>query len=98
MAYELLVSPVAFNDTEEAYLFYESKQAGLGERFLQSVEAAYSKLSKTPQHYGFIGNKKDLRDIRVKHFPFVIVFQIISDQVLVLRVFNTSRNPSSLKK
>lgn len=97
MAYELLISSVAFIETEEAYIFYEEQQSGLGERFLVSVEAAYLKLSEAPMNYGFIGEEKDLRDIRVKHFPFVVIFQIISNQVLVLRVFNTSRNPSSLK-
>jgi mRNA-degrading endonuclease RelE of RelBE toxin-antitoxin system len=96
MNYKLLVSPVAFKETNDAYFFYESRQIGLGERFLKSVEEAYKKLSETPQHYGYISAGKDLRDIRIRNFPFVIIFEIVNHQVLVLSVFNTNRKPLSI--
>ncbi len=97
MKYKLSISPDAFIDTTNAYLFYENQQIGLGERFLIVLEDAYKKLSETPQHYGYLSNRNDLRDFKLKNFPFLIVFQIVKNQVLVLRVFNTNRNPRSLK-
>lgn len=97
MLYKLLISPTAFSDTEDAYDYYEKQQLGLGERFLKFVDDSYTNLSNTPHHYGFINNKKDLRDLRIKNFPFVIIFQIFKDKVLVLRVFNTNRNPLLIK-
>ena len=97
MLYKLLIAPAAFIDTEDAYDYYEKQQQGLGERFLKFVDDSYTKLSNTPHHYGFVNNKKDLRDLRIKNFPFVIIFQIFQDKVLVLRVFNTNRNPLSIR-
>ncbi len=97
MQYDLLISSVAFIETDNAYTYYENQLPGLGDRFLKSLDKAYDKLSQTPQHYGYINSKKDLRDIRIKDFLFVIIFQIIYDKVLVLRVFNTNRNPLSIK-
>jgi plasmid stabilization system protein ParE len=96
MQYNLSLSSKAFSDINNAYLFYEDQQPGLGERFVTSVEQAYSKLAATPRHYSFLNNKKGLRDVRIKDFPFVIIFQIVQDSVLVLRKFNTSRKPLSL--
>ena len=97
MAYNIIIFPAAETDTIEAHLFYETQQAGLGERFLESVEESYYKLSQKPQYYSYISSEKHLRDIKIKDFPFVMIYQIIEDKVLVLRVFNTNRNPLSLK-
>ena len=97
MHFELIISSIAVNETNDAYLFYERSSAGLGERFLRSLEDIYQKLSQNPHYYGFMNKAKDLRDIKIKDFPFVIIFQIVNDKVFVLRVFNTSRNPDLIK-
>jgi len=97
MRYQLKVSLTAYNETDDAYFYYEAQSVGLGERFLKSVEEAYLKLSEHPQFYTFINGDKNIRDIKVKTFPFVIIFQIVENTVLVLRVFNTNRSPQSLK-
>jgi len=78
-------------------MLYENSSAGLGDRFLKSLEDTYKKLSQTPKYYSYITKAKDLRDVKLKDFPFVVIFQIVNDQVFVLRVFNTNRNPYSLK-
>lgn len=45
MSFELFISPTALSETDDAYLFYERTSAGLGERFLKSLEEIYKKLS-----------------------------------------------------
>lgn len=97
MQYQLLISPTALNDSNAAYIYYEEQLPGLGQRFLHSVNASYQKLSHTPKYYSYINSKRELRDIKIKDFPFIIIYQIIEDKVLVLSVFNTNREPLSLK-
>jgi hypothetical protein len=59
MSYQLKVSLTAYRETDNAYVYYETQSVGHGERFLKSVEEAYSKLSEHPQFYSFInGDKK----------------------------------------
>ena len=82
MSYQLKVSSIAYQETDDAYAYYEEQSKGLGERFLRSVEDAYYKLSQTPQYYTFIRNDKNIRDIKIKTFPFVIIFQIMDNSVL----------------
>jgi plasmid stabilization system protein ParE len=98
MSYQLRVSSTAYQETKDAFLFYEEQSPGLGEKFLKSVEDAYFKLSQTPQFYTYIDNSKNIRDLKIKTFPFVIIFQIVENKVLVLRVFNTNRNPEFIKR
>ena len=93
MAYKIIILPAAEKDTIESHILYESQQYGLGERFLKSVEDSFKKLSQTPKFYSYINSNKDLRDIKIKNFPFVIIYQIVEDKVLVVRIFNTNRNP-----
>ncbi|MEO6452645.1 MAG: type II toxin-antitoxin system RelE/ParE family toxin [Ginsengibacter sp.] len=97
MQYELLISPTALIETGNAYNYYEKQSDGLGNRFLKSLDEAHQKLSQSPQFYGYINSRKDLRDIKIKGFPFIIIFQIVKDKVLVLRVFNTKPDPPYLK-
>ena len=92
-----MISATAFMETDNAYTYYEDQSEGLGDRFLKSLEEAYEKLSRTPQYYSYLNSKKDLRDLKIKDFPFVVIFQIVKDKVLVLRVFNTNRAPRSIK-
>ena len=95
MSFELIISPTAFSETNDAHLYYKSISEALGERFMKSLETTYSKLSRTPKYYGYINEFKDLRDTKLKDFPYVVIFQIVDNRVLVLSVFNTNRNPVS---
>jgi hypothetical protein len=45
MLYELVTSPAAFRETDNAYDYYENQSPGLGDRFLKSLEDAYQKLA-----------------------------------------------------
>jgi len=74
MSYQLKISANAYRETDDAYEYYEQQSTGLGERFLKSLEDAYLKLSQTPQFYGYIRHDKNIRDIKIETFPFVIIF------------------------
>ncbi len=82
MQYELIMSAITFDETDNAFSFYEIQSPGLDERFLKSREDAYKKLSHSPQFYSYINSAKDLRDIKIDNFPFVIIFKIIKIRFL----------------
>lgn len=74
MPFELIISRNAIIETRDAYLFYERALVGLGERLLESLEDVYKNLSLNPQYYGYLNKAKDIRDVKIKKFPFVIIF------------------------
>ena len=91
MAYNLIIKEEADADALEAFLYYQDRQNGLGERFLQSIQDIYTKLETNPQFYSILktDKKKIFRDIKVSDFPFVIIFEIIDNDVIVYAVHST---------
>ena len=76
---------------KEAYDWYELQQPGLGDLFLLDVESCYDKLEAWPIAY--IKIKRNFRQIVLKTFPYVLVFEVIKNEVIVYAVFHTSRSP-----
>jgi len=97
MPFTVVVKEEAHQDTIDAYNYYEQKQPGLGERFLETLLERYTDLSTQPSHYSHIEEDplKVLRDVRLKRFPFVVVFEITDTEVIVYAVHNTYRQPGN---
>lgn len=100
MSFAVIIKEEALNDIQEAYDYYEFKQAGLGDKFLQKLEHRLLQISKHPQHYSFIDEDhlKVLRDVKIDKFPFVIVFEIFETTVIVYAVHNCYKLPSKKKR
>ncbi len=70
MPYTIIIREEAHLEAAEAYSYYEKKSPGLGERFLQELLNRYREIAEHPEHYGFIDEKKILRDVKLRHFPY----------------------------
>jgi toxin ParE1/3/4 len=88
--YALVLKPRAIEMAKEAYEWYEEQQTGLGDLFLRELERCYDKLESGPALYNKI--KKNFRQIILKTFPYVVVFEIDNNDVVIYAVFHTSRN------
>lgn len=77
--------------TANAFDYYEDLSPGLGFRFLEEVESFLETLKKNPFAYSYF--KEPARQGKVNHYPFVVIFEIATDTVIVFRVFNTHQNP-----
>lgn len=93
MIYEVIVTVIAEEHTAAASVYYEEEQNGLSERFLTELNSVYEKIALHPEYYGFISPKDNLRDVRLKNFPFVVIYEIKDNTVVVIDVFNTYRKP-----
>ncbi|HVU55599.1 MAG TPA: type II toxin-antitoxin system RelE/ParE family toxin [Puia sp.] len=96
MAHNLVLKPEVESDIEHAFNWYEDQKEGLGEEFLSELTIYYKKLENTPTAFGKI--KKNYRQVALKRFPYVIVFEIIKTEVVIYAVFHTSRNPKNKLK
>ncbi len=95
MAYKVFVREEAEAEAIEAYLYYDQIQPALGARFLATLQFAYAQLADTPLSYGILSadSKHVLRDVKIKGFPFVVIFEVINKEVHVYAVHNTYKNP-----
>ena len=91
MDYRLSLQYEAILDVREAFIWYEEQKNGLGYSFLEEVENCYQKLCNNPEHYGLIN--KWVRRVKVNGFPYLIIYEIENDVVIINSVFHTSRSP-----
>ena len=87
------VSPLAEKEIEESFDWYEKEAAGLGIRFILSIDEAIVNIVAKPETYP--KKKSSIRQYVVVDFPFLIIFEYVEADNLVniLHVFHTSRNP-----
>ncbi len=93
MPFHVHVTGEAHEEAIAAYNYYETVLAGLGDRFLTELGNVYTKLASTPQYYSILNEdgSRTLRDVTVKGFPYVVIFEIERADVWVYAVHNTNR-------
>jgi toxin ParE1/3/4 len=91
--YTIYISANALNDISEAVDYWNSKREHLGYDFVDEVEASFSNIKQMPT--AFSKRYKEVRGKLVKRFPYLILYQINTEQqtIEVLRIFNTYQNP-----
>ncbi len=80
----------------EAALRYEDERAGLGGEFLAELDAAMESIAAHPLHhprYEAIADEHSFRRVVLKRFPYVVVFSIVGDEILIVAVAHASRRP-----
>ncbi len=96
MAYDLIIKEEALADTIAAYLYYEGITNGLGNKFLTSLQSTYDKLAKTPESYSYTDNRKILRDAKLKGFPYLVIYSVSENSVIVYVIHNSHEEPKRL--
>jgi|TARA_B110000908_G_C10094541_1_gene375658 hypothetical protein len=96
MSYILEVKDEANLEIIEAYLYYEEKRTGLGEEFLEHLNGYFERIIENPEH--FPQKRKPYREVFIKRFPFLIIYETTKREVIVYSVFNTWQNPEKKKK
>jgi plasmid stabilization system protein ParE len=87
MKYVLEIKEEAVFDIKEAYLYYEEQRIGLGQRFLNTLETYLERVQKHPGHYQI--KRKPYREAFIKDFPYLIIYEIEVNKVIVYAIFNT---------
>jgi ParE toxin of type II toxin-antitoxin system, parDE len=91
MSFNLLVKEEAIADIYEIANWYNEQKNNLGFDFLSELELTFKAITKNPSNYQI--QKKKLRQILLNRFPYVAVFEIIDNDVIVYGVIHCKRNP-----
>ncbi|MCP4642512.1 MAG: type II toxin-antitoxin system RelE/ParE family toxin [bacterium] len=83
--------PDAEAEMNDAASWYESRQPGLGKRFLTSVQDAVNRVQASPELYPVI--EGNVRRCLTKVFPFGVLFLARSDCIIVIAVMHLRREP-----
>ncbi|NCU05265.1 MAG: type II toxin-antitoxin system RelE/ParE family toxin [Chitinophagaceae bacterium] len=94
--YEVKLEERVLDDFEDAFLYYESVSPALADNFTRMFLLAIEKLSATPHNYFNITKK--LKRITLGKFPYLLVYTIIKDSVIVAGLFHRASKPASWRK
>ena len=83
--------PEAEADLLNARDWYEEQQPGLGEVFSAAFESAVTRISAMPEMY--VKALRDIRRAKVRKFPYLIYYRILSDPIEMIAVLHGSRDP-----
>jgi plasmid stabilization system protein ParE len=87
-----IYAPRARINITDTFDWYETKQAGLGLKFLDALSVCEDSIKKTPT--GFQNRYKETREALITPFPYLMVYKVEKDVIYILRVFPTRSNPS----
>ena len=92
MKYRLVIQEEARREVIEAFVWYEEQQPDMGEDFLQVLDECYFRILSQPESCRKV--YKNYRQLVVKWFPFVVIYEIEDSAIVVYSVFHTSRDPA----
>lgn len=89
--YSLIIKPQAVATARDAYQWYEKQREGLGDMFLSALDIGLKTIQSAPTANAKV--KKNYRQARLNRFPYVIIYELIRSEIVVLTIFHTKRNP-----
>lgn len=84
--------PAAVLDIEAAYQWYEGQRPGLGEQFLEAVEAAVEAVLAFPEASPIV--HRDARRVLLERFPYGLYYRTAGQQVIVVACMHGARDPN----
>jgi plasmid stabilization system protein ParE len=91
MNWELIIRPRARLQIAEAIDWYDTQAAGRGDDFLNAIEEGINSIGRNPYQYQAL--RGELRRAVLRRFPYLIIYAISRDEVVVLRCVHARRDP-----
>ena len=85
----------ALEELTQATLHYELRENGLGTAFLNEIDAALNRILQQPAAWHQLSPRT--RRCRTHRFPFGLIYQIRTDEILITSVMDLRRDPASWK-
>jgi plasmid stabilization system protein ParE len=82
---------IANKEMEDAVLYYELEQYGLGLRFKDAVRRAIDRIKKHPTSWPI--EKDEVRKFFVLKFPYKILYSVQKQKIVILAVAHQHRKP-----
>jgi plasmid stabilization system protein ParE len=92
----LIIRPEAEADIKDAFEWYESKQTGLGNNFIEETEMLFQRIEEYPNLFPKVYGK--LQRALLHRFPYSVFFRIGGSIATVFGVLHQRRNPAEWQK
>ena len=96
MGFKIKILTQSKQDIWNIISWYENHQEGLGERFDSNINILFLEIAANPTHFSFY--KNNFRRAVVKHFPYLVIFKIIENEIVVYTIVYGGRYPKLINK
>ena len=86
----------AIAEADAVAAFYNEKQTGLAQRFLDALEETLHRIQRHPLAYRQV--EGDIRKCRVTHFPYGVIYRMRSDFIEIIAVMHLRQSPGYWKQ
>ena len=93
MVYKLNVWDDAKLDIIKGYNWYKDIREGLAREFIDEIEQMFKYIEEYPEHFQ-VKYRNKYREAVLKKFPYLIIYEIIENIVVVYSVFPSKDNPN----
>ena len=87
----LFIRQAARVELAEAFRWYEERSTGLGHEFLRAARVALAAIQRDPAQFPVAVD--DIRKLRLRRFPYVMYYVILTRHVSVIAVAHGRRHP-----
>ena len=84
--------PAAAREFAADFRYYERDHPGRGIRFVAAVDVALKTIAAAPLRFAIL-YEPDIRSIKVKRFPYRVVYVVVDDAIDVIAVAHAKRRP-----
>ncbi len=96
MSRKVVLHVGALRELEEARDWYDAQREGLGDAFVQSVDACIASICRNPEIYEVV--KSPHRRAMVRRFPYAVFFEPTAETIEVYSVFHCAQNPAKWQR
>jgi plasmid stabilization system protein ParE len=96
MTRQLTFQPEATTEANEAFNWYEDRQAGLGIEFYRELTRCLEFVVENPLLARIVYG--GLRKRKLDRFPYLVFYKVTSAHISIVSVFHGKRNPEVWKK
>jgi hypothetical protein len=86
----------------EATRYYERERFGLGLEFREAITKVLDAIERHPRHFSRVEWPRvvavEVRRLRLRRFPYLIIYQIVNEMVLVIACMHVRRRPGYWKR
>ena len=88
---QIIFSPLAKSELDDACRFYEIEFSGLGQQFKEEVHKASLRIAEYPKAWSI--EHGEVRKCLLHRFPFKILYSIEHDHIFVIAIAHQHRKP-----
>ena len=96
MAKALRYHPLFECDVREAAGWYDRRSPGLGNVFVDLVSEGVAEIIADPERFAV--GPTGCRYMRIPRFPYVVLFDLAEEEILMFGVLHTARSPEKWRE